>query len=264
MSSTEAPLIPEQRQQRLVQRLRREGVLSIHELTHFLGVSHMTVRRDIAALEQAGLVTSVRNGVRLADTVNREPPNERRQRATLELPRKQAIARLAADLVADGMTVFLDAGSTCQAMVPFLAERTGLTVVTNDFLTVGALLDHPRVRGIHTGGHVDVASASSSGLLAAATLAELNLDLCFLSSGAWSIQRGLTSPGEDKVALKLAALRSATTSALVADSTKYGTVQMYRVVPLDRLDLIVTDDGISSDTREAVEELGVTLHLATL
>ena len=137
MEST-GPLIPEQRHQRVLQLLRRDGVLSTRALTDHLGVSHMTVRRDIATLEASGQVVSVQGGVRLAGTAGQVPPQERRQRAVLELPRKRAIAAAAAELVTDGMVVYLDAGTTCESVVAYLAGRRDLTVVTNDFYAVTA------------------------------------------------------------------------------------------------------------------------------
>jgi DeoR/GlpR family transcriptional regulator of sugar metabolism len=145
-------------------------VLSIHDLTAALNVSHMTVRRDITALEKGGQVVSVQGGVRLADWTGHVPPRERASRAALEMPRKQAIAGRAAELVEDGMVVFLDAGTTCQSVVPFLVGRKDLTVVTNDFHAVLALCELPSVHTVHTGGEVDVSSGSSSGPLAARTV----------------------------------------------------------------------------------------------
>ena len=256
-----APLIPEQRHQRVLQLLRRDGVLSTRALTDHLGVSHMTVRRDIAALEAAGQVVSVQGGVRLAGSSGQVPPQERRQRAVLELPRKRAIAAAAAELVTDGMVVYLDAGTTCESVVAYLAGRRDLTVVTNDFYAVTALFDVPGVDVIHTGGAVDKESASSSGRLAAVTLSAINLDLFFLSTGAWSVSRGVSAPTLDKVELKRAAMASAATTVLLADSTKYGTASKFQVATLEELDLIITDTELSDDTRKRAGDLGVELRL---
>jgi DeoR/GlpR family transcriptional regulator of sugar metabolism len=254
-----APLIPEQRHQELLRQLRSSGLLSIRDLTALLNVSHMTVRRDIAALEKNGQVVSVQGGVRLADWTGHAPPRERSSRAALEMPRKQAIADRAARLVEDGMVVFLDAGTTCQAVVPFLAARSDLTVVTNDFHAVLALCDLPSVHTIHTGGEVDVSSGSSSGPLAARTIGALNIDLCFLSCGSWDLSHGVTSHSTEKVLLKHAVMEAASSVALLADSTKWGTVERFNVTTLDRLDTIVTDDGMPSAVADRIAEEGPTV-----
>ena len=242
--------------------LRTAGVLSIRDLTGLMNVSHMTVRRDIAALEGQGRVVSVQGGVRLAEQPAGQVPRERGSRSRLELPRKRAIARRAAELVRDGMVIFVDAGTTCEQLVPHLATRTGLTVVTNDFLVTTALFDHPGIETIHTGGAVDVASGSASGPLAAATVATLSLDVFFLSSGAWDLTHGVTTPSTDKLLLKRAAMDAARECVLLADSTKFGAVERFRVTPLDRLDALVTDDDLTDESTQRVRDLGVTVHLA--
>jgi DeoR/GlpR family transcriptional regulator of sugar metabolism len=257
-----APLIPEQRHQELLRLLRSTGVLSIRELTQQLDVSHMTVRRDIAVLERDGHVVSVQGGVRLADWEGRRPPRERASRAALEIPRKQAIARRAAELVADRMVVFLDAGTTCQSVVPFLAARRDLTVVTNDFHTVLALFELPGIDVVHTGGAVDVSSGSSSGPLAVRVVEALTIDLCLLSTGAWDLAHGITSPSTDKVLLKRAAVETSTSVALLADSTKWGSHERFRVTPLATLDTIVTDDGLPAEVIDRVTEEGPTVLTA--
>lgn len=238
------PLIPEQRHQTVLALLRREGALSTRELTARLGVSHMTVRRDIALLERNGEVVSVPGGVRLAEQKGRTPPSPRLQRVDLELPRKRAIARQAAELVTDGMAIFLDAGTTCQAIIPELLTRRNLTIFTNDFHTVIALLDHKQIETIHVGGTVDGESGSSMGALPAALLRDIKLDLNFLSTGAWSLEAGVTTTVQEKWEMKRAALVSAARTVLLADSTKYGAVSRFRVADLAELDTVVCDDGL--------------------
>ena len=260
MTST-PPLIPEQRHQEILRLLRSTGVVSNRQIVDVLGVSHMTVRRDIATLEEAGQVVSVQGGVRLADWKGTEPPRERRSRAVLELPRKRAVAERASELVDDDTTLFLDAGTTCEAMIPFLAVRRGLTVVTNDFFVVTALLEYPEIETIHTGGVVDTSSGSSSGSIAAATLSGISLDVAFLSTGTWDLAHGVTTPVTDKVVLKRSAMEAAR-SVLVADSTKFGTYERFKVAPLDAFDVIVSDTGLPIEGREAVEGVGVDLRLA--
>jgi len=115
-----------------------------------------------------------------------------------------------------------DAGTTCQAIAALLAGKRDLTVVTNDFYVVTSLLDRPEIQTIHTGGVVDVSSGSSSGRLATRTIGAINIDLCFLSTGAWSVSRGVTSPALDKVELKQEVMSRSSERVLVADSTKFG------------------------------------------
>lgn len=260
--ATDPPLIPEQRQRELLRLLRGAGALSIRHLAELLGVSHMTVRRDIALLEAEGRVLSVQGGVRLKDRGGIEPPRERASRAVLELPRKQAIAAEAAALVGDDTVVFLDAGTTCEALVPHLARRQSVTVVTNDFFAIATLRGYPSIQTIHTGGTVDAASGSSTGPLAAATLAALAVDVAFVSTGAWDATHGVTTPELDKLTLKRAVLDAASLCVLVADSTKYGASERFKVAPLDAFDVIVTDDDLDELAVADLRERGVDIRRA--
>ena len=262
--ATDPPLIPEQRQRELLRLLRGAGALSIRHLAELLDVSHMTVRRDIAVLEAEGRVVSVQGGVRLSQRAGVELPRERASRAVLELPRKQAIAREAASLVADDSVVFVDAGTTCEALVPHLALRTGLTVITNDFFAIATLGAYPSIQAIHTGGSVDAASGSATGPLAAATLSALAIDIAFLSTGAWDVAHGVTTPELDKVVLKRAVLDAASVCVLVADSTKYGASERFKVAPLDSLDVVVTDDDLDDVAAADLRERGVDIRLSAV
>lgn len=258
-----APLIPDQRQHEIVELLRASVALSVRELTETMNVSHMTVRRDIAALEEAGLVESVPGGVRLIGSPRQQTPVERAPRTELETPAKQAIARAAAAHVRPGSTVFLDAGTTCEAIVERLLTISGITVVTNDFLSAMRLMAE-NVMAIHTGGTIDSNSGSSSGPLAAATLDALSIDVAFLSAGAWDLAHGLTTSETDKLTLKRAARQAAQRTILVADSTKFDTHARFKAVALDELDLIITDDRLSEPDRKRLEDSGVRIDCARL
>ncbi|HAN25350.1 MAG: DeoR/GlpR transcriptional regulator [Microbacterium sp.] len=258
--ASDPPLIPEQRQRELLRLLRGAGALGIRHLADHLGVSHMTVRRDIAALEADGRVVSVQGGVSLTERAGVEPPRERASRALLELPRKQAIAAAAAQLVGDDSVVFLDAGTTCEALVPHIALRRDVTIVTNDFFAVATLRGYPSIQTIHTGGAVDAASGSATGPLAAATLGALAIDVAFLSTGAWDRAHGVTTPELDKLTLKRAAMDAASVCVLVADSTKYGASERFKVAPLDAFDVVVTDDGLDEIAAADLRDRGVDLR----
>ncbi|MFF5991173.1 DeoR/GlpR family DNA-binding transcription regulator [Prauserella flavalba] len=255
-----APLIPAQRREALMRHLHREGVLSVVQLTELLGVSHMTVRRDIAALEREGRAYSVPGGVRLASGLRTEPAFT--AKAESEQPEKAAIARAAESLLRDDLIVYLDAGTTTGALVPAIRARSGITVVTNDFSIVDALTTAEHVETIHVGGRLEHANHSTVGRLAAETLRRVNTDLAFISTSSWDIMRGVTTPSEPKVEVKLAAIEAASTVVLLATSSKFGTFGMYDIVPLRRFDRIITDDHLPEAAAEGIADLGTDLVLA--
>ncbi|MBD8045270.1 DeoR/GlpR transcriptional regulator [Arthrobacter sp. Sa2BUA2] len=255
-------LIPEQRRQQILQHLRAQRVLSYREITELLGVSHMTARRDVAALAEAGDVEVTQGGVLAPTRLLEEPARSVKEAA--DLPAKAAIARHAAELVSDSMTVYLDAGTTVQAMCPYLQDRRNLTVVSNDLATAAAFLEFPGVELICVGGRVDRDNKSMIGRLATLTLAELSLDIAFLSSSSWDVQHGITTPVEAKVDPKRAAMASAEKTVLLADSSKFGRYAKYRVLALEELDLIISDSGLSESAARQIQERGVEVVRETL
>jgi DeoR/GlpR family transcriptional regulator of sugar metabolism len=259
MTSEDTPLIPDQRRELMLRLLGRQPVLSVAQLTEALGVSHMTVRRDIAVLEREGRAFSVPGGVRIASALRHEPSFT--DKSLVEQPEKQAMARRAAELVSNDMTIYLDAGTTLLALVPHLLTRSGLTVVTNDFNAVDALAGAEHVEVIHVGGRLDHENRSSVGSLAAATLQQINVDMAFISTSSWDLHKGTTTPSASKVEVKRAALGSAASSVLVAGSSKYGQVGMYRVAPLSAFDLVITDDRLSEAAAAGLRDHDVELAL---
>jgi len=253
-------LIPDQRREKLMRLLRREPVLSVAQLTELLGVSHMTVRRDIAVLEREGRAYSVAGGVRHASPMREEPTFA--TKAVTDRAEKTAIAKVAEALLQDDMTVYLDAGTTTGALVPAIRERSGMTVITNDYVIADHLTGSTNVEVIHTGGRLDHTNRSAVGRLAALTLRQLNTDIAFISTSSWDLSRGVTTPTEAKIEVKLAALDGASESVLLATSAKFGTFGIYDVVPLSRFDRVITDDGLQAAAADGIRDLGVALDLA--
>lgn len=172
----------------------------------------------------------------------------RSEKAAANIAEKSAIARAAAARVSDSMTVYLDAGTTVQAMRPHLEEVEGLTIVSNDLGTIRSFLDHPSADLICLGGRLDRDNESMIGRLAA-----LTLDIAFLSSSSWDVRHGVTTPVQAKVDPKRAAHASATATVLLAGSDKFGTYAKYRVLALDEFDAIITDDGLADADASAIE-----------
>jgi DeoR/GlpR family transcriptional regulator of sugar metabolism len=258
--SEDLALIPDQRREKLMRALHRDQVLSVAQVVDLLGVSHMTVRRDIAVLEREGRAYSVPGGVRVASGQRTEPAFD--DKSISDQPQKRAIAAAAEKLLRDDMVVYLDAGTTTGALIGAIQRLSGMTIITNDFAIVDQLYDSPQVDVIHTGGRLEHANRSAVGRLAAETLMRINTDLAFISASSWDLRRGLTTPSESKVAVKTAALESASQAVLVATSSKYGTFGMYDVVPLRRFDRIITDHELPSAAAAGIRDLGIAIDLA--
>ncbi|MCE3028043.1 DeoR/GlpR family DNA-binding transcription regulator [Salinicola sp. DM10] len=250
-------MIPSQRRQQLLDLLDTHSVLGIAELATHLAVSHMTVRRDIQRLEQAGQVLSVSGGVRRIAPLHREPAWP--LKAATNIAAKRAIARHAASLVKPGQTLYLDAGTTLYELAALLTGHHELCVITNSFQVSALLADYPQIELHHAGGRVDPDNHATVGPAVAAYLSGVNLDLAFFSSSSWHLERGLTTPDEAKLVVKQQLLHSAAQRVLLADSAKYGRFGRFRACSLEAFDLIVTDDALPPPARQALAERGIAL-----
>jgi len=254
------PMIPAQRREQILRQLRKHQVLSVHQLMEMFECSHMTVRRDIALLEQEGRAYSVTGGVRIASQVHSELSHQ--SKAVIEQAQKHGMARLASQLLRDDMTVYLDAGTSTLEIVPYIAARSGMTVVTNDFGIVHALAEAVHVDVIHTGGLLDHPNRSCVGGLAAATLRQIATDIAFMSTSSWDLQRGTTTPSALKVEVKQVAMQAASQRVLVASSSKYGTFGMYKIAGLDQFDTIISDERLAEAAADSIRKQGIDLLLA--
>lgn len=254
-------MIPDERRRRLVHLVEEQGSVSIAELTEALGVSHMTVRRDIRQLEEAGRVVSVSGGVALPSRIALDATHQ--AKLGLHPAEKEAIAARAVELVRPGDLVYLDAGTTMLAIARQLVERAEelpVDLITNDLAVAACLGDHPTA-GVHVlGGRLDSANLSTEGAVPAAELAEFNIDLAVVSASSFDL-RGLSVPSEAKTLVKRAIVENSSRSCLATDSSKYGRVAACRAVALDAFDSIITDGALPDAAREHLAQLGVELLL---
>ncbi|ASC77763.1 DeoR/GlpR transcriptional regulator [Serratia sp. SRS-8-S-2018] len=252
-------MIPVERHQQILALVSERGVVSIAELTERLGVSHMTIRRDLQKLEEQGAVQSVSGGVQAPERVASEPSHQAKE--GMFSRQKIAIGRLAARQIPANSCIYLDAGTTTLALAKQIGERDDLTVVTNDFVIAGFLIEHSQCRIIHTGGTVCRENRSCVGEAAAQALRGLFIDLAFISASSWSM-RGLSTPNEDKVMVKKAIVEASRRRILLSDTSKYGKVATYLALPIAAFDAIITDEGLPAAAREAIEQAGIALLTA--
>lgn len=252
-------MIPIERHQQILALVAERGVVSIAELTERLGVSHMTIRRDVQKLEEQGAVLSVSGGVRSADRLAAEPSHQ--TKTTLYNAEKNAIGRYAAQHIPRNSCIYLDAGTTTLALARELLDRDDLLVVTNDFMVTNLLMEASDCRVIHTGGTVCRDNRSCVGESAARSLRHLAIDIAFISASCWG-PRGLFTPDEDKVMVKQTVSEVSSKRVLLSDSSKYNKIATFLALPLARFDSIVTDTQLSAAARNALSEGSWELVLA--
>lgn len=252
-------MIPAERQRRILRVLQDQGTASIAQLCELLGVSHMTVRRDIAALEELGRVTSVSGGVALPARFVLDQSHA--VKAGIRQAQKAAIAAHAATMVSAGDLVLLDAGTTTLAIAHALAEREDLSYITNDLAIATFLSDQAHSDNLYlAAGHVDRANLSSDGEQAASAIAEYNIDVAFMSTSSFDL-RGASVPTGAKKIVKRSIIDNSKRTVLATDSTKYGKVAALRAVRLSEFDAIVTDAGLHGSAIDGIAQQNIPLVL---
>ena len=247
-----AAVLARQRQARILEWIRQVGAIRVTELVHELGVSDMTVRRDLAVLAEQGLLEKVHGGATLVhDSALLEPGFV--AKSTLQPAEKAAIAAEAATLVAPGMAIGLSAGTTTAALARRLAEVPGLTVVTDSLRVADAFTD-PGSSGqtvVLTGG-VRTPSDALVGPFAVAVLERVHLDLVVLGTHGMELRAGFTSPNLLEAETNRAMVAAGRRLVIVADHTKWGLVGLSSFARLDQADVLVSDNSLSTDARAAL------------
>ncbi|HEU5005837.1 MAG TPA: DeoR/GlpR family DNA-binding transcription regulator [Jatrophihabitantaceae bacterium] len=247
-------VLAQQRQVRILAELRRSGAVRVAELTEQLGVSDMTIRRDLEQLTAEGVARKVHGGAVLAGQVAYEPGFA--AKSQLALPAKQAIAERAATLVQPGAAIALSAGTTTWAMARHIAAIPGLTVVTNS-TTVADLITAADPAGqttvILTGG-VRTPSAALVGPVADRTIAGMHVDQLFLGVHGMDARAGFTTPNLAEATTNRALVDTAREVIVLADSSKWGQVGLADIAPLSAANMVISDDALPEDGRRALSD----------
>jgi DeoR/GlpR family transcriptional regulator of sugar metabolism len=245
-------MLAKQRQQRILELVQTAGGARVSDLVDLLGVSDMTVRRDISTLARKGKVARVHGGATaLAGRASEEPGFATKFR--LQKAEKAAISRAAVALVEPGDSVAISGGTTTYAVAVELLSVRNLTVVTNSVPVADVLHNTGRLdlTVVLTGG-VRTPSDALVGPVAVAALSSLHVDWLFLGVHGIDERAGCTTPNLVEAETNRALVGCARQTVVVADSTKWGVVGLSSMARLDDVDVFVTDEGLDSDVRRLV------------
>jgi len=243
-----------QRRARVLDELRRAGGVKVSQLTGLLGVSDMTVRRDLEQLDSAGMLHRVHGGAVPGGNVTEEPGFE--ANSSREQPAKQAIAARAAELVRPGTAIAVSAGTTTWAMARHLTSVHDLTVVTNSTTiahTISALATSGRRTVILTGG-ARTPSAALVGPVAQLAIRSLHVDQLFIGVHGIDPDAGFTTPNIAEAQTNRTLIECARQVVVVADSTKWSNVGLADFGALSDADVLITDDGLPEEAKSALAE----------
>jgi DeoR/GlpR family transcriptional regulator of sugar metabolism len=247
-------VLARQRQSLILSRIREDGGVRVVDLARDLGVSDMTVRRDLEILHNRGLIEKVHGGATsLPGSALFEPGFA--AKSGLQEPEKEAIADAAVALVAPGTAIGISAGTTTYALARRLVDMPGLTVVTNSVPVADVLHRAGRTDQtiILTGG-VRTPSDALVGPYAVATLRTIHLDQVFMGVHGMDARSGFTTPNVLEADTDRALVAAGRRLVVVADSSKWGMIGISSIARLEEADTLVTDDALPAEAREIAGE----------
>ncbi|KAB8180017.1 MULTISPECIES: DeoR/GlpR family DNA-binding transcription regulator [Microbispora] len=244
----------EERQQEILRAARDAGRVDVVTLAERFGVTTETIRRDLTALERAGVLRRVHGGAIPVERLGFEPALAARDEVmTAE---KERIAKAAlAELPEDG-SVVIDAGSTTSRLVQALPPDRELTVVVNSPPLATVLAARPNLTVLMLGGRVRGRTLATVEDWAIQQLSQLNVDVAFMATNGCSVAKGLTTPDPAEAAIKRAMIACADRAVLLADHTKFSGTYLARFATLGEIDVVITDTGIDPDQAAALAAAG--------
>lgn len=246
-------MLAQQRRALILDEVRRVGAVRVSQLVERLGVSDMTVRRDLDVLATDGLVDKVHGGATAPGSpATAEPGFE--AKAVRELAEKEAIAAAAVHLVRPGMAVGMSAGTTTWVLARHLRDVPGLTVVTNSIRVADVLDGGADERTVVLTGGIRTPSDALVGPLAVAALRSLHLDLVFMGVHGMDAFAGFTTPNMMECETDRALVECARRLVVVADHTKWRVLGISTIASLDEADVLVTDAGMPADAHRVLAE----------
>jgi DeoR/GlpR family transcriptional regulator of sugar metabolism len=247
-------MLPGQRQKLILDELRRLGAVRVSELTEALGVSDMTVRRDLDALAGSGLVDKVHGGATARGLLSADEPGFE-AKSHSEVAAKEAIARSARLLVRPGQVVALTAGTTTWRLAHHLLDVPELTVITNSIQVADVLhgAQRPDLTVVLTGG-VRTPSDALVGPVAIAALRSLHADLLFMGVHGMTDDPGFTTPNLQEGETNRAFIAGSKRVVVVADATKWGLRSLSCFATLDQADVLISDGRLSAEAGAVVTD----------
>ena len=252
--------LPADMRLRLIQQLlEQRGFVRVRDLADRFGVSTVTVRADLQALEERQIAFRVHGGAMPFDSARGERPFE--EVAARQAAEKAAIASAASALVSNGETIVVDVGTTAAAFAQALVDRvdlTELTVITNG-ITIALQLEsaHPRFTIVVTGGTLRPKQHSLVEPLATGMFQSLRVDTVFLGCNGVAVDGGITNVNLPEAYVKRAMIDAAARCVVLADSSKIGVRTLAPVCALSGVDVLVTDAQADPADVEAIRAEGV-------
>jgi DeoR family transcriptional regulator of aga operon len=252
-------MLIDERRQHILALVQNQGRVLVGELSRMLGISQITIRKDLEYLQSRGLVQRSHGGaLRIQSNTLFDPTLQEKQKQHSE--EKQRIAEAAAKMVQEGQCVMLDSGTTTSAVARALTRFSQLTLITNA-VNIAAELTTTPFEVILIGGSLRRNSFSLVGPLAEDALNEMHADILFLGVDGFDVETGITTPNFLESRVNRAMVKASRRVVVVCDSTKFNRRSLSRIVPTSAIHTVITDGNIPRDVEAALRDQNVELVL---
>lgn len=245
----------QERRDRVLAHLREQDRMSVVELSDLLGVSEVTIRKDLDQLEAQGVLTRVHGGAVFSGRGRLELHFAAREQEYLE--EKRRIAQAAAAMIHSQQSVFLDASTTALQIARLIKDRDELTVITNGLYTALELTFGVGITVVVVGGIVRRRSSSLVGGLNHELLQRLRVDIGFFGARGVTARDGLTETDLDESQLKTHMVKTARVVVGVVDGSKFGAVHLSAFALPHELDRVITDTAAPASIVEELRALDI-------
>jgi len=247
------------RHEEILSLLRRRGFVSIAGLAESFRVSEQTVRRDLTALEHQGQVTKYHGGAGLPQGPSHLAYENRQNRFAAE---KQRIARMVAAQIPEDATIFIDIGTTMEAVAESLLDHRSLTVITNHLSVAMILSRRPEFQILLAGGILRHNDYATTGEATRAFLERFRVGYGIFGIGAINADGELLDHDYRDIDVSITAMRIARRKFIALDHSKFGADGVVRVGSVADVDAIFSDQPPPAEIAEIIDHHGVVTYVA--
>src|SRR5688572_15139591 len=254
-------MLSAERKALILRRIGEEGRVVASELSEVFKVSEDTIRRDLRELSSEGLLQRVHGGALAVPRAPVEPSHALRE--VQARGEKAAIARAAAGLFRDGQVITIDSGTTplqVAEQIPLVVKWA--TVVTHSLPVLRALAGREGIELVMVGGRVQVDSLAAAGAVTVDAYRALRADVCVLGVAGLDVETGLTALNHEETQVKRAMAENANVVVAVGAAEKLGTAGPFKVVGVERVTHLVTDEGAEGKVVKELRRVGVEVVVA--
>ncbi|KGN01196.1 DeoR faimly transcriptional regulator [Clostridium novyi A str. 4570] len=244
-------MIPAQRENYIIEKLSETGTIKVEDLASELGVSLMTIRRDLDRLQDKGVLYRSHGGAVLRSVYPIEQSYDVKKISNIDA--KNKIASAALELINEGDTIFLDAGTTTLELAKLLKTKKNLTVITDD-LKIALELYKSNVETYIVGGRVQKDTACIIGPTAEDFIKNIKVNLCFLGTSSITSDGYLSTPTFEKAYLKREVVRASSYSVLMVDSSKFKRESFVNILSIKEINCIITNKQFDEGEIRSLEE----------